>query len=595
MGRNATATGALPMPSDGVRRLSPQAALQRARAMACVRDKHSTQCQGRVHVNIFFDGTGNNWDWEGPFIGGKTRSKKTQRARNSHSNVTRLWDASFDEPENGLFSYYIPGVGTPFKEIGDSGEGFWNGTLGAGAARKGADRINWGIVQVYNAMHRYLTGADLIERGAAGGIVNNMSSNILQLGFEDAMRRTILRSWEDRLAAVVKGHQRKLLEVNVSVFGFSRGAAQARAFVHWLYEIAKTNNDGCAHVLAGVRLNFKFMGLFDTVASVGVASIMRVTEGKFSWADEEMMSIHPAVEKCVHFAALHEQRINFPVDLALRGKEVLYPGMHSDVGGGYTPGSQGKALPAWGPSPNLSQVPLIDMHHEAIKAGVPLLSIDEIRADGRLARGFSCDPRLVAAYNAWLQSHGLAGGAHDKQIRAHARQYLRWRGLRMRTGPERLTKQPFFNAADAEDRVDLANAQTIFATKMADLRTQKQHVDQYDHVLQKYMEEARERRRTQGTSVGMGPPPRRVASADLQNPELMELFGAANDNEPLPAAVIELFDNYVHDSLAGFYLFGKTELSIPVIGTNGYLRYRDVFKISGAAAPTCAAPAAMPA
>lgn len=588
-----TATGALPVPQDGMRRLSAADALRRARAMACLRDPKSTQCQGKVFVNIFFDGTGNNWDWEGPFVDGKTRSTKTQRARNSHSNVTRLWDARLDEPENGFFSFYIPGVGTPFDDIGDSGQGFWHGTLGAAAARFGSDRINWGIIQVYNAMHRYLTGADLIEKGRAKSIVNNMSSQIAQLGFEGAMRQTILKTWEQRLAAVVKAHQRRLLEVNVSVFGFSRGSAQARAFVHRLYEIAKYNNDGCDHVLASVPLRFKFLGIYDTVASVGVSAMLRVTEGKMDWADGEMMAIHPAVEKCVHFTALHEQRINFPVDLAVGSsvKEVLYPGMHSDVGGGYTPGNQGKGMPGWGVSPNLSQIPLIDMHYEAIKADVPLMTIEDIQADNELGSAFACDKKLIDTYNNWLTLHGVAGGSHKLQIRAHTRLYLRWRGLRLLKQPDRLTNQEFFQRADKEDQFDLANAQTIFGNRVAELKQQKNYVDEYDRQLKKYVEETRAANRNGNTSPRYAPP-RRVVSAALQDSDILELLNETYNTEPLPQAVIDLFDNYVHDSLAGFYVKGSTELDVPVVSTNGYLRYRTVFDINTTIKPeVCAAPA----
>lgn len=574
----ATATGAEPLPDDGVRRLSPQAALQRAKAMACVRDKNSTQCQGRIHVNIFFDGTGNNWNWNGPFVMGKTRSKQTQRNRNSHSNVTRLWDACYDEPDHGLYAIYIPGVGTPFDKIDDSGDGF-DGVFGAAMARKGADRINWGIVQLYNAIHRYVTNDDaLIPDDSAQTIVNNMSSAIGQLGFENAARRMILRNWESKLAAAVKGGQRKLLQVTLSVFGFSRGAAQARAFVHWLYEIARLNNDGCAHVLAGVPLRFNFLGIFDTVASVGVSALSRVTEGKMAWADGNMMSIHPAVENCVHFAALHEQRINFPLDLAIGSnvKEVLYPGMHSDVGGGYSPGGQGKGMPAWGGSAHLSQVPLVDMHYEAIKAGVPLMTIDEIRHEPALAKAFSCDARLVRSYNGWLAAHGVGQGAHAAQIRQHSRQYLRWRGLRLRTTADSMLKQRFFQEADAEDRVDLANAQTVLAKRITGIRQAQEQSRKNREVLDMYVKQAQEAAK-RGAPVPAPMLP--SVSSDLQDAELMELFNQVNDQTPLPPAVIALFDDYVHDSIAGFYILKFTELTLPGLSTKGYLRYRGVYSV----------------
>ena len=444
-----------------------------------------------------------------------------------------------------LFKVYIPGVGTPFAEIGDNSE-----TLGGATAYMGANRINWAIIQVYNAIHRYLVGGDLIGPSQASKIVGNISSQILQLGFESAARQMVLKTWETRLREIIRGHPRKLLQIDVSVFGFSRGAAQARAFMHWLHEIARSNNDGCSHVLAGVPLRFKFLGIFDTVASVGVAAMSRITEGKMAWADGDQMSIHPHVEQCVHYAALHEQRMNFPLDLA-RGatvREVLYPGMHSDVGGGYGPGSQGKAPSEWGNSPNLSQVPLIDMHLDALKAGVMLKSIDEIRQSPVLSRAFSCDAKLIAAYNGWLTSHGIAQGNHASQIRAHSRQYLAWKGMRSQNGAENILNQEFYLRADAEDKADLRLGQGWFVTAVQSMQLSL-------------------------TSILFG------------NRELLEATAATAP----PPAVSGLFDNYVHDSLAGFYLSRFTELSFPGLRSVGYLRYRTVFDLTSTSqAASCA-------
>ena len=60
-------TGAQPMPENGQRSLSPSAAQARQKALAFLRAK-SSECQGQLHVNIFFDGTGNNRDWNGVFV-----------------------------------------------------------------------------------------------------------------------------------------------------------------------------------------------------------------------------------------------------------------------------------------------------------------------------------------------------------------------------------------------------------------------------------------------------------------------------------------------------------------------------------------------
>ncbi|AHI74244.1 hypothetical protein BTRA_1661 [Burkholderia thailandensis USAMRU Malaysia  len=46
-------------------------------------------------------------------------------------------------------------------------------------------------------------------------------------------------------------------------------------------------------------------------------------------------------------------------------EEVVYPGVHSDVGGGYGPEEQGREQ-------DLSLIPLRHMYAEALRAGVPL-------------------------------------------------------------------------------------------------------------------------------------------------------------------------------------------------------------------------------
>ncbi|MFP1807401.1 phospholipase effector Tle1 domain-containing protein, partial [Lonsdalea quercina] len=105
---------------------------------------------------------------------------------------------------------------------------------------------------------------------------------------------------------------------------------------------------------AGVRipLSIEFLGLLDTVASVGVANIAPFAEGHMGWADGAMeLPDNGLIKKCTHLVSSHEQRLCFPLDSICRSDgtypgyatEVVYPGMHSDIGGGYPPGDQGKA------------------------------------------------------------------------------------------------------------------------------------------------------------------------------------------------------------------------------------------------------------
>ena len=106
-----------------------------------------------------------------------------------------------------------------------------------------------------------------------------------------------------------------------------------------------------------------FMGLFDTVASVGLPDSTRATldvglfAGHEAFAGNGAMDIPPQVRFCRHAFSIHEQRMSFPLDSIRKGKsypggvreEVPYPGVHSDVGGGYGSANRARveALIVW--------------------------------------------------------------------------------------------------------------------------------------------------------------------------------------------------------------------------------------------------------
>lgn len=582
-----TATGAQSMPAGGFRSLTGPEAQRRAKGMACLREKGS-ECQGQVHVNIFFDGTGNNKDWAGTYVQGKRRSEQTQRERNGHSNVARLYEASLREVSSGIFNYYIPGVGTPFPHIGDSSKE--GDMLGGAAAKYGAERINWAILQVFNSIHRYINGTPLIP-------LHKMEIAAKEMFFMAPVQSVIRKVKFEREAAqlekVVKGGQKRVKSVHISVFGFSRGAAQARAFLHRLYKFTDAWGSGCGHSIAGVPLYVNFLGIFDTVASVGLASMSRASDGKWNWASGELMSIHPEAKQSVHFAALHEQRINFPLDLATSGQERLYPGMHSDVGGGYSPGTQGKDFvdgKADGTA-KLSQIPLIDMHYEAIKAGVLLKTMEEIKQEPLLGMHFGCHPQLIRDYNAWLEGHAVGAGAHAKQIRQHSRQYVAWKGKRLWEGPGNLSEQPFYKQCDAEDRYDLANAQHDFGKLVADLAKVRKEWLAHQAKM-KRIETAR--KTGQLIFEPTSPPSLPPTNYDRLPTETRNLLELVLNRTPVPEASTVLFDKYVHDSLAGFYLGTSTELNIDILKTDGYLRHRSVFSVAGIRPQECRDPTKLP-
>ncbi|NUU01317.1 T6SS phospholipase effector Tle1-like catalytic domain-containing protein [Herbaspirillum robiniae] len=567
-----------PVPANGHRKFSPQEALQRAKAMKCLRARGNTECKGQIFVGLFFDGTGNNHKW---VEDGQT---KTQRQRNKHSNVARLYDAYINDPANGFYSVYMQGVGTPFAEIGDT---FKLGTDygGSGFGYMGADRINWGLTSLLNAVYNYATGADLFSAVEQRDLVNLMSMTMIQNGSayaapqdwtvgewtvpgylttapETVRRLAMYKKFEEKLVAAVKGSQRKVVQINVSVFGFSRGAAEARACTHWLHEMFKPVNG--AFQVAGIPIRMGFLGVFDTVAAVGVGDVTPITFGHMAWA-YKTQSILPAVEECAHFVALHEQRASFPLESATGWKNVGYPGMHSDVGGGYTPGDQGKSMPAWGQSPHLSQIPLIDMHFAALKAGVPLLTTQEISAKPALAASYATDARLIKAYNDWLATNGVQGGTVREFTEAHTKQYLRWRGSMQEGKGALMLQKRFYQDAPTADKKDLLEADAELGKMIRDWRERANlNLDQrMGQMTRKYA-----RRLSPLAGVWTD------ASKDHLTAEEKKFYDIMCAGPMPPAASVTLFEDYVHDSRAGFRVAGKQE---PVFITGGYARFRHVF------------------
>ena len=152
-----------------------------------------------------------------------------------------------------------------------------------------------------------------------------------------------------------------------------------------------------------------------------------------------------------------------------------------------------------------------------------------------------------------------------------------------------MLKQRFFQEADAEDKVDLANAQTIFANRVTKIRQAQEQSRKNREAFDLYLKQAREAAKRR---MAPAPAPQLPAvSSDLEDAELMELFNEVGQQTPPPAEVCALFDDYVHDSIAGFYILKYTELTLPIVSTKGYLRYRGVYKVKTSdVATACAAP-----
>ncbi|MEB0086338.1 DUF2235 domain-containing protein [Pseudomonas sp. 10B1] len=407
-------------------------------AKAAGRTYPGPPCMKALNISLCFDGTNNH----------EPLDKLAQPP--TTTNVARLYHASLGDSANGaesranrlgFYRYYMQGVGTEFKEIGE----FTPDDNGLMMAAGGENRINWGITRLLDAVGR-ACGDERLQSPDAYALVKKMGTSVT----EDMLGASLLKDGFARrqqalqapLLALQKKvdyvHARKtvprIIGMRLWIYGFSRGAAEARAFANWLEALTKVEVEGeTCYLFAGIPISIGFMGLFDTVAAVGVAYVAPFAAGHMGWADDSMRlpDSEKFLERCVHLVAAHEQRGCFPLD-SIRRKdnpddpnggstyrngtfEYLYPGVHSDVGGGYAPGEQGKAVA--GGKDVLSQIPLHHMYAEAYALGAPLqappfvLSPEQkedwpwLEMSEKAFRTFDVSETLTHRFNTWLSFH----------------------------------------------------------------------------------------------------------------------------------------------------------------------------------------------
>lgn len=134
--------------------------------------------------------------------------------------------------------------------------------------------------------------------------------------------------------------------LELDIFGFSRGAAAARHFANQVLRreqgpLGDLRRAGKLGLAAGfdwrndVAINF--IGLFDTVAAIG---------GWDDWGDPtddvnggiDLYLAPDAARQVVHLVARDEYRRNFALNqVSPPHREIVLPGAHSDLGGGYLP------------------------------------------------------------------------------------------------------------------------------------------------------------------------------------------------------------------------------------------------------------------
>lgn len=517
--------------SDAGRPVSLMTLQARALAFdpAAIHRETATQpgsCSVVVRMAFFFDGTGNNLD--------------ADVETSEHSNVARLFRAHpLDDEARGTYAAYIPGLGTYFKDIGDPGDA---DIRGAAFGRRGEERLDW------------------------------------------AMRQLELRLRKHPCSTVVG--------LDVALFGFSRGAALARAFALRLQQRVEPDGLGWRWRQGGFPARIYFMGLFDTVASVGQpasASInaffiakrwmavdtalrMRrdsdsagleaiafgqrdgadptpgVIDGHMSWAKD--LRLPPLVERCTHFVSAHEVRNSFPLDSVRLGdeyragvEEFVFPGVHSDVGGGYRPGEGGKSLVA---DEMLSSVPLRLMYDQARAAGVPLMVSEP---GNTVEQDLASSPRLLELWHHYM-STVQPSGSLGNVVHAHMRWYYAWRfrSIRMRIAQRAAGQTPQEDARIAELQQGFAHDGEGLRGRIEALKNDPQRLAAQARLrqAQQDLEQARMRAQRNGGSVAderaaYEAAQRQFADADDAHQRELAKFATLPDMERL-AAHLEVYD-----------------------------------------------------
>ncbi len=307
-----------------------------------------TTCEQQPWVSFFFDGTGNN--------------RKIDEPKKKLSNVARLYEGH-DEERPLVWRFYYPGVGTPLDA---SDPGWWE----------------------------KLRDSEALGSGAGLG------SDVRLATAESDFRR-----------ALQTNH--KVSRIDIAVFGFSRGAALARAFVNRLLKKCEMK-DGvpfwpCPTAVDGqsAPLQFRFLGIFDTVESVGLPA-HNLNSGM-------PMHVPDQVERCFQIVAGHELRACFPLtpvrNESAPCEQLAWPGVHADIGGGYRPDEQGR-------SDMLARLALNRMRLEGAISGVPFTAPSLARKD--VYDLFEYDEEVRGLFDEYMGKVGTDGTLEEQISRTCA-------------------------------------------------------------------------------------------------------------------------------------------------------------------------------
>lgn len=134
-----------------------------------------------------------------------------------------------------------------------------------------------------------------------------------------------------------------ITSLQFDIFGFSRGAAAARHFANRISDQDPALIRAIHQGMEGTLFNgppsgsIRFVGLFDTVAAIGTPS-NGLNPHSADSGDVKLCLPRGIARQVFHITAANECRFNFPLySVQPVWPELMIPGAHSDIGGGYLP------------------------------------------------------------------------------------------------------------------------------------------------------------------------------------------------------------------------------------------------------------------
>ncbi|MHC8381492.1 type VI secretion system tip protein TssI/VgrG [Pseudomonas sp. LB3P14] len=147
---------------------------------------------------------------------------------------------------------------------------------------------------------------------------------------------------------------KRVAKIEFDIFGFSRGSAAARDFAN---EVLKGNQSILAKALPigssvlsdsfawkpQTDVSINFIGVYDTVAAIANLLVGDL-DGNNAYNPGINIYLAPdAAKKVVQLVARNERRYNFALN-SLGAADIVLPGVHSDLGGGYLPKAMERIL-----------------------------------------------------------------------------------------------------------------------------------------------------------------------------------------------------------------------------------------------------------